>query len=71
MIFPNWTGWKTVKLILSAIGAGAAGIATANLSPAVTQIATVVGTVDGTLLTLVVIASGTNAGPAMAVQRKP
>lgn len=64
-MFPNWSGWKTVKLILSAVGAGAAGIAAAHISDVVTQIATVTGTVDGSLLAVVVLLSGTALGPSL------
>ena len=64
-IFPNWTGWKTTKLVLSILSAGAAGVATGNISAAVTQDATIVGTLLGTMLTIVVVASGTSAGPTV------
>ena len=70
-MFPNWTGWKTVKLVLSILSAGAAGVATGNISAVVTQDATIAGTILGTFLTLVVIASGTNVGPAMAPKLSP
>ena len=29
-MFPNWTGWKTVKQILAILGTAAAATATAN-----------------------------------------
>jgi hypothetical protein len=68
MLFPNWTGWKTVKLGLGLSATLVATLAAAGVVPA--NVAEIVATVDGALLSLVVTLSGTNAGPAMAVQRK-
>ena len=64
MIFPNWTGWKTVKLVLS-LGAtlvgtlAAAGVITPDL-------AHTIGIVDGALLSMVIAVSGTVIGPQVS-----
>jgi hypothetical protein len=65
-MFPNWTGWKTVKLVLS-LGATLVGslAAAGVISP---EIAHVAGITDGALLSIVIALSGTNAGPAMAAK---
>jgi hypothetical protein len=57
MLFPNWSGWKTVKLVLAAATA---------LSPTVvpgTYQALVASVLSG-VLGVVVILSGTGLGPA-------
>jgi hypothetical protein len=59
-MFPNWTGWKTVKLILAVLSAGSSAL------PAPYNVD--VGTVLSAVLAVVVILSGTNAGPAMAAK---
>lgn len=64
-MFPNWTGWKTVKLVLSGIAAAAGGVAAAHLG-VVSDTANIVGTVDASVMALVVILSGTSAGPAVS-----
>jgi hypothetical protein len=67
MLFPNWSGWKSLKLVLTGIGiaAGAVG-ASAALPPSVQAIAQAVGAIDGAFLVAVIALSGTVAGPALA-----
>ena len=68
-MFPNWTGWKTVKLILSILTACAGAITSASLPAApatVLEAGTVATTILGILTSIVVVLSGTAAGPAMA-----
>ena len=67
-MFPNWTGWKTTKLVLATVAAGAAGIAAAHLG-AVSDYASTVGTIDGTLLAIVITLSGTALGPTIGKPR--
>jgi len=64
-MFPNWTGWKTIKLILAAVAAASGGVATAHLPDSLTSIANTVTTLDGVALSVVVILSGTTMGPAV------
>lgn len=65
-MFPNWTGWKTVKLVLSVIGTAAGSVAAAHQGSTIGNVATIVSTLDTALLGVVVILSGSNMGPAMA-----
>jgi len=73
---PNWTGWKTAKLVLTVIGALAADFVTtkdfdalgAAAATAIHIAASVVGQVDAIALTIVIALSGTAAGPT--IQRK-
>lgn len=60
-MFPNWTGWKTVKALLFV----AAGVVP-SLVPA--QYQAIASAVLGGIGSIVVVLSGTNAGPAMAVK---
>lgn len=62
-MFPNWSGWKTVKLLLSVVGGLVGTLATAGVLPE--NVASVIAAVDGTLLTLVVTLSGTAMGPSL------
>jgi hypothetical protein len=67
MIFPNWTGWKTIKALLGAVAAIAASLGAGGvITP---QLALEISGVAGALVTLVVTLSGTAAGPTMLVQR--
>ena len=62
MIFPNWTGWKTVKAVLFVAG---------GLVPLLPeQYRTIASAVVAAIGSLVVALSGTNAGPPMLAQRK-
>ena len=63
-MFPNWTGWKTVKLVLATLAAAAGGIGAAGLGGVSTD-AVIVGTVLSALTGVVVVFSGTAAGPKM------
>lgn len=66
-MFPNWTGWKTVKLALTGLGVAAGALSVSDaLPPSVRAIATAVGAVDGAFLTAVIALSGTAAGPTVA-----
>jgi hypothetical protein len=63
-MFPNWTGWKTLKLILTAVGAGAGVLAASPVvGPTVQAIAAVTGVIDASTLAVVIVLSGTSAGP--------
>jgi hypothetical protein len=65
-LLPNWTGWKSLKLVLTAVGVGAAALATSDaLPPASRAIAQVVGAIDASLLAIVITLSGTAAGPTV------
>ena len=67
MLVPNWTGWKTIKAVLGAAAALAGALSVGGVvTPA---LAAEIAGVAGALVTLVTTISGTNAGPAMAVQR--
>lgn len=75
-VTPNWTGWKTVKLVLTVVGGLATTFATTSafdaLGPAVSatvhSVASTVGQLDATALAVVIFLSGTSAGPT--VQKK-
>ena len=60
-MFPNWTGWKTVKAILFVLG----GLVPTVLPAQYQQVA---AAIVGAVGSIVVVLSGTNAGPAMAVK---
>jgi hypothetical protein len=65
-MFPNWSGWKTVKLALTGIGIAASAIAaSSSMGAAVQAIASTVGAIDGSVLAVVVVLSGTSMGPAL------
>jgi hypothetical protein len=64
-MFPNWTGWKTIKLVLAIIAGAASGVAAGHVSDAITSASNMIGTIDGVLLSLVVVLSGTSMGPAV------
>jgi hypothetical protein len=70
-MFPNWTGWKTVKLALFLAGTldGAVIANAANEPATLVSVANVAVTVLGVLGTLVVALSGTSVGPTMAEQK--
>lgn len=65
-MFPNWTGWKTVKLVLGVVGAAAGGVAAQYAGSALGTDASIVGSVDASLLSFVVIFSGTALGPTVS-----
>ena len=58
-MFPNWTGWKTVKTALFILG---------GLAPTVVpaQYQALAAALIGGIGSIVVVLSGTSAGPAMA-----
>lgn len=56
-MFPNWTGWKTVKALLF--------VASGFVSVVPTQYQTIYSAVVAAVGSIVVVLSGTNAGPAM------
>lgn len=60
-MFPNWTGWKTVKTLLFV----AAGIVP-SLVPS--QYQALASAILGGIGSVVVVLSGTNSGPAMAAK---
>ena len=60
-MFPNWTGWKTVKGLLFVLGGLVPVLVPASYQALASGIVAAVGSV-------VVILSGTNAGPAMAAK---
>ena len=62
-MFPNWTGWKTVKTILF--------VATGFVSLIPAQYQTLYSTVVAAVGSIVVVLSGTNVGPAMAPKLSP
>ncbi len=66
MLFPNWTGWKTIKLALGVIGTAAGAVATANQGTAIGNAASIVATADAALLSVVVMLSGTAMGPTVS-----
>lgn len=68
-MFPNWTGWKTVKFVLGIVATSAGAVAAANQGTTVGNVANIISTVDGSLMMLVVLLSGTNVGPV--VVKKP
>lgn len=65
-MFPNWTLWKTAKTVLSILAAAAAGVATQFHGTEIGTDASLFGALDASLIALVVLASGTSAGPMMA-----
>ena len=66
MLFPNWSGWKTLKLVLTCIGIAAGSLAASTALPAlVVSIAQAVGAIDGAFLVAVIALSGTAAGPSL------
>lgn len=66
-MFPNWSGWKTVKLILFILVAADGGVLSATDLPAnVMTDAHGVGTALGVIGMIVVALSGSSAGPALA-----
>ncbi len=60
-MFPNWTGWKTVKTLLFLVG---------GLVPTVVpeQYQALAAAVVGAIGSIVVVLSGTSIGPAMAAK---
>ena len=60
-MFPNWTGWKTVKTLLFLVG---------GLVPTVVpeQYKALAAAVVGAIGSIVVVLSGTSIGPAMAAK---
>jgi hypothetical protein len=65
-MLPNWTGWKTVKLILAILTTCAGAVASSPGMPAaVVQAATIATTLLGIATSIVVVLSGTAAGPAV------
>lgn len=72
-VAPNWTGWKTVKLVLTIVGGLAAEFSTTTsfdaLGPAVVttvhSIAATVGQLDATALAVVIFLSATSVGPTV------
>ena len=60
-MFPNWTGWKTVKTLLFLVG---------GLVPTVVpeQYQALAAAVVGAIVSIVVVLSGTSIGPAMAAK---
>ena len=73
MWFPNWTGWKSIKVILGILTACAAGIAAAPAyqGTKIGGAANIAGVVLGMATTTVVMLSGTNLGPTMATNLTP
>lgn len=71
-MFPNWSGWKTVKLGLFVLGTvdGALIANAANEQASLVNVANVAVTVLGVLGTLVVALSGTAVGPALVKDAK-
>lgn len=65
-MFPNWTGWKTVKAILGVIATAAGSVATADQGTEVGNIASIVATMAGALVVVVVALSGTSMGPTVS-----
>lgn len=66
-MFANWTGWKTLKLFLTGVGVGAGALSTsAALPPSIQAVAQVVGAIDGSVLAIVIVLSGTSLGPTLA-----
>jgi|SRR6185312_10987719 len=65
-MFPNWTGWKTVKAVLFVLVALDGWAMTVNeFGPAVLMYAKITAGLLGTLGTVVVGLSGTDAGPTV------
>jgi len=65
-MFPNWTGWKTVKAALFVLIAIDGWLMTvSDFGPATVQYAKLAAGLLGTIGTIVVTLSGTNAGPAV------
>jgi hypothetical protein len=71
-MFPNWSGWKTVKLVLFVLGTvdGALIANAANEPASLVNVANVAVTVLGVVGTLVVALSGTAVGPALVKDAK-
>jgi hypothetical protein len=66
MDFSNWTGWKSVKLLLGASTVFAASMALGFPGTVTAHDFTAAGIVLGSLTSAVTILSGTNAGPVVA-----
>ena len=66
-LFPNWIGWHTINTILAAIGVAATALSHSTALDAQLQgLASVVAQVDGSLLAIVIVLSGTAAStPAL------
>jgi hypothetical protein len=63
-MFPNWTGWKTAKIVLSAVSAMAlAAYATPGLPTSWHNAETLVAGLCAVLSVGVITASGTSIGP--------
>jgi len=60
-MFPNWTGWKTIKTILF--------VATGFVTLVPQQYQQLVSVSLAAIGSIVVVLSGTNAGPAMAAKK--
>jgi hypothetical protein len=65
-MLPNWTGWKTVKMVLTGVALAAGSIAVGKgLPDSVHAIAAAVGQINAAALAVVIMLSGTAAGPTI------
>jgi hypothetical protein len=65
-MFPNWTGWKTIKIVLASLTTFSASMAAGFPGSVTAHDFTVAGIILGALTVGVVTASGTSAGPTLA-----
>lgn len=70
MLFPNWTGWKSVKVSLATLSTLAGSLAIGFPGTAFAHDCTVAGIVLGSLTAAMVVASGTSAGPTIITPAK-
>jgi hypothetical protein len=68
-MFPNWSGWKTVKIVLFFLGGATGTSGLAGMLPV--KYAMIVGTILSTLGILVVALSGSKVGPMLARKALP
>ena len=66
MDFSNWSGWKTVKLILTAATTFELGMVAGFPGTNTAHLFTQAGIVTSVILATVVTLSGTNLGPTLA-----
>lgn len=61
-MFANWSGWHTVKTILGITITAASAVAASNQGVEIGDIASIVSTIAGSLVTIVVVLSGSTLG---------
>lgn len=70
-MFPNWTGWHTIKIALASLTTFAGGLVAGFPGTVTAHDAGVAVILLGAITGAVVTASGSSSGPALAARSKP